>query len=140
MVSKYHGSGVPPKLRTKILTQILLPNSSIPDIAKKYSLSSATLYGWRCDHKKKNISKGIIADQISSDPLSNKSNFIELLSEEELVNKSSNLAPKVTSKSKATSNLTEISLIIGGNISLSITGAINASSLIKILTALEESC
>jgi transposase-like protein len=53
MASKYQGSGVPPKLRSQIMAEILLPNSSVSKIAKKHNLSSTTLYGWHRDHSQK---------------------------------------------------------------------------------------
>ena len=120
-------SRTPTKLKSKILAEILLPNSFIPKIAKKYNLSSTTLYGWRSYHRKLNCESKI------SDT---KNNFIELLPEKELSNKSLPLLLP-TSKSK-NPKLSEISLIFN-DISLSLKGNINTSSLIKILSALEES-
>ena len=85
------------KLKSKILREILLPNSSIPKIAKNYDLSSTTLYGWRLDHIKK-LSK-------------------DLKNKEEL---------------------SEISITLNNNISLSLKGNINSFTLIKIINSLEE--
>lgn len=130
MTSKYNGSKIPPKLKSQILEEILLPDSFIPKIAKKYNLSATTLYGWRSYHRKLNCESKI------SDVTKN--NFIELLPEEELDNRSLPLSPLSSPKSKDP-KLSEISLMFN-NISLSLKGNINTSSLIKILSALEESC
>ena len=106
---------IEPKLKSRIMSEILLPGASIPDIARKYDLSSTTLYGWRIDYNKK-LGQG---SEVSG------GGFIELLSEE------SDKSPK--------SNLSEVSLMIC-DISLSIKGCVKVSSLVKILGALEESC
>ena len=119
---------IAPKLKSQVLSEILLPNASIPRIAKKYDLSSTTLYGWRINHKKLNHN----LDNSGSEAPEDK--FIELLTEEEL--DKSSLSPPI---SKSNSKLSEISLILG-NISLSIKGNVETSSLVKILAALEESC
>lgn len=108
------------KLKSRIMSEILLPGASIPRIAEKYDLSSATLYGWRTCHNKR-------LDQGSDDFGSKGGGFIELLPEES--------GKLLSSKSK----LSQISLILG-DISLSIKGSVKTSSLVKILTALEESC
>jgi transposase-like protein len=120
---------IAPKLKSQVLSEILLADASIPRIAKKYDLSSTTLYGWRIDHKKK-LNQNL--DSSGSEALEDK--FIELLPEEEL--DKSSLSPSI---SKSNSKLSEISLMLG-NISLSIKGNVETSSLVKILAALEESC
>ena len=120
---------IAPKLKSQVLSEILLPDVSIPRIAKKYDLSSTTLYGWRIDHKKK-LNQN--SDDSGSEALEDK--FIELLEEEELGE--SSLSPPI---SKSNSKLSEISLMLG-DISLSIKGNVETSSLVKILGALEESC
>jgi len=119
IISKYKGSKIPPKLKSQVLVEILSPNSSIPKIAKKHNLSSTTLYGWRSDYKKLNCESSDVA----------KNNFIELLPKES--DNKSLLLPK-----SKDSKLSEISLMFN-NISLSLKGNINTSSLIKILNALE---
>jgi transposase-like protein len=119
MKSKYQGSGVPDKLKSEILVEILLPNSSIPAIAKKYNLSSATLYGWRSNHNRS--INHITRKQESSTVPAN--NFIELLPEE--------VTPKLENQ-----KLSEISLTFN-NIALSINGNISTSSLTKMLNILE---
>lgn len=43
--SKPQAKRIDPKLKSKILSKILLPDASIPKIAKEYNLSSTTLYG-----------------------------------------------------------------------------------------------
>lgn len=129
MTSKSTGKSnrrLPSKLKSKILAEILSPNSFIPKIAKKYNVSSTTLYGWRIDHNKK------LNQNLESQRSVPENNFIELLPEES--DKSSLLSPSI-SKSK----LSEISLTLG-SVSLSIKGSVGTSSLIKILDALEESC
>ena len=113
------------ELKSKVLAEILLPDSFIPKVAKKYNLSATTLYGWRINHNKK-------LNQDLEDPRSTPENkFIELLPEE--LDKSS----LPLSSSIYRSKLSEISLTLGG-ISLSIKGNIGTSSLIKILHAIEE--
>ena len=119
---------LPSKLKFQILSEILLPNASIPKIAKKHDVSSTTLYGWRSNHIKK-ISQNL------------KNNFIELLPEEDLpkeANSSLDKAIPPISKIDNTSKLSEISLTFNNNISLSLKGNINSSSLIKIINCLEE--
>ena len=135
------------KLKSQILSEILLPNASVPAIAKKYNLSRTTLYGWRSNYNKKHIiSINNRNNNDSNEDNSNnnqeipESNFIELVSEEGSGN---NSLPKIPSsfyspKPKNTKLLSEISLIFNNNISLSLKGNINTSSLIKILGALEE--
>lgn len=115
---------IDPKLKSQILEEILLPNASIPKIAKKYDLSSTTLYGWRIDHIKK-LTQNL------------KNNFIELVPADL---PKEDYSSKVLSLPAKTSNLklSEISLIFNNNISLSLQGNINTSSLIKILSTLEE--
>ena len=111
---------ITPKLKLQIMSEILLPDASIPDIARKYGLSSTTLYSWRVDHNKKlNEGSNNSGSKVSGD------GFIELLA--------------IESDKSSISKLSEISLILG-NISLSIKGKVKISSLIKILNALEESC
>lgn len=120
---------IAPKLKSQVLSKILLPDASIPKIAKKYDLSSTTLYGWRIDHKKK-----LNQNLNNSGSEAPEDKFIELLPEEEL--DKSSLSPPIF---KSNSKLSEISLMLG-NISLSIKGNVEISSLVKILAALEESC
>lgn len=128
MTSKYNGSKIPLKLKSQILEEIFLPDSFIPKIAKKYNLSSTTLYGWRSYHRKLNGESKIVGI---------KNNFIELVSEKS--GSKSSLSLPAISKSQDP-KLSEISLIVN-NISLSIRGNIGTSSLVKILGALgEESC
>ena len=70
---------IPLKLKSQILEEILLPDASIPEVAKKHNLSSTTLYGWRIDHVKR-ISQNLKNNQeLSRDP---KNNFIELVPED----------------------------------------------------------
>jgi transposase-like protein len=127
------------KLKSEILNKILLPDASIPKIAKEYDLSSTTLYGWRIDHVKK-----LTFDLKNNQELSKASenNFIELVSEDELAQKegllSTKIPPSVSVAKNSNSKLSEISLIFNNNISLSLKGNINSSSLIKIINCLEE--
>lgn len=114
---KSQAKRIEPKLKSRIMSEILLPDASIPDIARKYDLSSTTLYGWRIDYNKK-LGQG----SVNSGSEVSGGGFIELLPE-----------------GLAKSNLSEISLMMG-DISLSIKGNIKTSSLIKVLVALEESC
>jgi len=137
---------IDPKLKSEILNKILLPDASIPKIAKEYNLSSTTLYGWRIDHIKK-----LTFDLKNNQELSKASenNFIELVSEDLLEQKEDLLSTKIPTKipssvsvaKNSNSKLSEISLIFTNNISLSLKGNINSSSLIKIINILEgESC
>lgn len=80
-----------PKLKSKILSKILLPDSSIPKIAKEYNLSLTTLYGWRIDHVKK-VTKNLKNNQKLSKASEN--NFIELVSEDSLEQKEDLISPK----------------------------------------------
>jgi transposase-like protein len=130
---------IDPKLKSKILSKILLPDASISKIAKEYNLSSTTLYGWRIDHIKK-----LTFDLKNNQELSKASenNFIELVSGDSLGQEEGLLSTKISSPLSATKNsnskLSEISLIFNNNISLSLKGNINSSSLIKIINCLEE--
>ena len=127
------------------MAEILLPDSSIPVIAKKYNLSSTTLYGWRLDYNSKinnnKINNNIISN--SHQPLEDlrlpENNFIELLPEEDIAQtKPCFPDPVLPHGQSSNSKLSEISLIFNNNISLSLKGNITKSSLIKILSALEE--
>ena len=128
---------IDPKLKSEILNKILLPDASIPKIAKEYNLSSTTLYGWRIDRIKK-----LTFDLKNNQELSKASenNFIELVSEDELAQKEDLTSPKIPliSEVKNNSKLSEISLMSTNNISLSLKGNINILLLIKIVNLLEE--
>ena len=132
-----------PELKSQILAEMSLPDASVSKIAKKYDLSSTTLYGWRNDHIKKTSQNSGNNQQSLGAP---ENNFIELIPEEELSQKDPSLSesslvtpPTLPIMPRASnSKLSEISLIFGGNISLSLKGNIRKSSLIKILSALEE--
>ena len=129
------------KLKSQILAEILSPNASIPIIAKQYNISSTTLYGWRSNHIKKNIS-GSNANNNQEIPKSN-NNFIELLTEKELAVKSTQVNPDtIADESTKSKSLSEISLIFNKNISLSLKGNISPLALAKILDIFtqEESC
>ena len=124
-----------PELKSQILAEILLPDASISKIAEKYDLSSTTLYGWRMDHIKKTSQNPGNNQQSLNTP---ENNFIELIPEEDS-SLSKSPPPSLPIMPRASnSKLSEISLIFGGNISLSLKGNIRKSSLIKILSALEE--
>ncbi len=128
-----------PELKSKILSKILLPDASIPKIAKEYNLSSTTLYGWRIDHVKK-----ITQDLKNNQELSKDSgsNFIELVSEDALDQEggllSTKIPPSVSVAKNSNLRLLEISLIFNNNILLSLKGNINSSLLIKMINCLEE--
>jgi transposase-like protein len=133
---------IDPKLKSKILSKILLPDASIPKIAKEYNLSSTTLYGWRINHIKK-----LTFDLENNQELSKTSenNFIELVSSDSLDQKedplSSKISPSISVAKNSNSKLSEIFLIFNNNISLSLKGNINSSALIKIINCLEgQSC
>lgn len=123
---------IDPKLKSKILAEILLPNSSIPKIAKRYDLSSTTLYGWRIDHIKK-LTQNLKNNQKLSETSEN--NFIELVSEDGLDQKgalpSTKIIPSISAVKNNNSNskLSEISLIFSNDISLLLKGNINTSLL-----------
>ena len=139
--SKPQAKRIDPKLKTKILNKILLPDASIPKIAKEYNLSSTTLYGWRIDHVKK-LTQDLKNNQELSKASEN--NFIELVSQDGLEQKEDLLCaktpPSICAVKNNNSKLSEISLIFNNNISLSLKGNINSLSLIKIINCLEESC
>lgn len=153
MIAKPQAKRIPPKLKAQILTEILPPEASIPVIAKKYDLSSSTLYNWRSNYNNKKAIKTINHSdnkKVSKNNNHNNCNFIELLPEESLLQKKDldltlDLDPSPHSKISSTpmanpnisKSLSEISLTFNHNISLSIKGNINSSSLIKILSALE---
>lgn len=129
---KSQSKRIPLKLKSQILNQILLPGAFIPKIAKQHNVSPTTLYGWRINHNKK-INQNL------------KNNFIELLPEEESLQKedliSNKTLPSIPISKSNNSKLSEISLIFNSNISLSLKGNINSSSLIKIINCLgEELC
>ena len=96
------------KLKSKILREILLPNSSIPKIAKNYDLSSTTLYGWRLDHIKK-LSKDLRNTEGLSE--TSKNNFIELVSEDNVDQRddllSSKILPSVSVSKNSPTRLSE---------------------------------
>jgi transposase-like protein len=128
---------IPTNLKSQILSEILSPDASIPKIAKIHDISSTTLYGWRSNHIKK-------ISQNQKLPGNQKSNFIELLPEVEFPQET-NPSPDKTippiCKIDNPSKLSEISLIFNNNISLSLKGNINSSSLIKIINCLgDQSC
>ena len=102
-------------IKSKVLQDILAPNCKFRAIAKKYNLSTTTLYSWRQDHFKKIKYKPLVSN-----------NFVELITS----------PPKDTEP-----ELSKISLSIN-NISLSISGSISNSCLTKILSILskEASC
>lgn len=126
---------LPTKLKSQILSEILLPNASITKIAKKHDVSSTTLYGWRSNHVKKTT------QELSKDQ---KNNFIELLPAEDLPQEANSSPDKTIPpiyKMDNPSKLSEISLTFNNNISLLLKGDINSSTLIKIINCLvEESC
>jgi transposase-like protein len=132
---------LPTKLKSQILSEILSPNASIPEIAKKYDVSSTTLYGWRSNHIKKTIQNLKNTQELSKDQ---NNNFIELLPEEDLPQKANSSPDKIIPpiyKMDNPSKLSEISLTFNNNISLLLKGNINSSTLIKIINCLrEESC
>ena len=129
------------ELKSQILAEILLPDASVSKIAKKYDLSSTTLYGWRNDYIKKTSQNSGNNQQSLNIP---ENNFIELIPEEESSPKEDSSLSKSPPPSLAiipvvsNSKLSEVSLIFGDNISLLLKGNIRKSSLIKILSALEE--
>lgn len=111
-----------PELKSKIISEIIVPGVVISQIAKSYNLSPKNLYNWR-DHHLKKFNKPKRDQKLSIAESSN--NFIEL-------KHSDSTLPKPSS-----SNLSQISLTLN-NISLSLKGDIKTSSLIKILAVLEE--
>ena len=141
MILKSQHGKIPLELKSQILAEILLPDASVSKIAKKYDLSSTTLYGWRNDHIKKTSQNSGNNQQSLGAP---ENNFIELIPEEDSSPKeesslSKSPPPTLPIMPRASnSKLSEISLIFNNNISLSLKGNIGKSSLIKILSALEE--
>jgi transposase-like protein len=90
-------SKISPSIKSKVLQDILAPNCKFRAIAKKYNLSTTTLYSWRQDYFKNIKHKPLVSN-----------NFVELISS----------PPKDTD-----SKLSKISLSIN-NISLSLSGSI----------------
>ena len=124
------------ELKSQILREILQLNSHIPKIAKRYNLSSTTLYSWRSDYNKKFINDhhdvNVANRKISGD-------FVELLPEKESSGNSSKInSDKIASLKSNQSKLSAISCMLDNNISLSLKGSISASSLIKIINCLEK--
>jgi transposase-like protein len=111
---------ITPELKSKILIQIISPNSNITQIAKSYNLSPKRLYHWRSIHNE--VQQNL---QISKEP---PSKFIEL--------KPTKSLNKALNSKHQDSNLSQISLTFN-DISLSLKGNINTTSLLKILEALE---
>lgn len=71
---------VAPSLKSQILNEILSSNLSIPVIAKKYDISSTTLYGWRIEYVKK-MTANFKSCNLESKNTELDNNFIELLPE-----------------------------------------------------------
>lgn len=130
---------VPPKLKSQILAEILLPNSSIYKIAKKYDLSSTTLYCWRMDYFKEMNQNLNNNEALLNNP---EDNFIELVSEEVVSQKedilSNKTLPSISTSKNTKPKLSEISLIFNNDVSLSLKGNIKTSSLMRIINCLEE--
>ncbi len=134
---------IPQDLKSKILQEALLPNSSIPKIAKYYNLSPKTIYNWRNQYHKK-ISK-------SSNPIINtQDDFIELTTELSSLSptpnknkfpNSSNSPSQLNSprQSNSLNQQSKISLSFN-NFSLSLTGSFSPETLIRIINILGESC
>lgn len=118
---KSQSKRIAPKLKSQIMAEILVPNALIPEIARKYDLSSTTLYNWRSDYNKK---LNLKSDSVSV----MQNNFIELGLLEE--------SGGGLSSSKARGSISEISLILN-DISLSIKGNVSVLAVTKILNCLE---
>ena len=71
---------IPQDLKTKILQEALLTNSSIPKIAKYYNLSPKAIYNWRDQYHKK-ISKSSNPATSTNTIINTQDNFIELTTE-----------------------------------------------------------
>ena len=144
---------IPQDLKTRILQEALLPNSSIPKIAKYYNLSPKTIYNWRNKYHKKIYKSS--NPKNSPNPIINiQDNFIELTTD--LNTELSSLSPtpnknKFPNSSNSLSQLnsirqsnslnqkSKISLSFN-NFSLSLTGSFSPATLIRIINILGESC
>ena len=124
MTSKYQGGGIPPELKSQIMSEILSPNAVISAIAKKHGVSSTTLYTWRKDYNEQSSNNKFP----NNNQTITKTNFIELVSDESSGNISVPTFPN--------SRLSEISLKFNNDVSLSINGNISAVVLTKIINSL----
>jgi len=115
---------ITPELKSKILSEIIVPGVVISQIAKSYNLSPKNLYNWR-NHYFRKLGEPRKAQKLSSSVKSS-NQFIELKPYPDLI------LPEASS-----SNLSQISLTLN-NISVSLKGNIKTASLIKILAVLEE--
>lgn len=134
---KSQAKRVPPKLKSQILAEILLPDSSIYKIAKKHDLSSTTLYSWRMDYFKE-MNENLKNNGELSNNLED--NFIELALEEGLSQGedvlSSETMPAIPASKDSKAKLSEISLIFNDDVSLSLKGDIKTSLLMRIINCL----
>jgi transposase-like protein len=133
---------IPQDLKTKILQEALLSNSSIAKIAKHYNLSPKSIYNWRNQYYKK-ISDSSNTAANSSDPtISTRGNFIELTTKSSFLSPNKIQTPNssnLSSQPNSLSQQSKISLSFN-NFSLSLTGSFSPVTLIKIINILGESC
>ena len=149
---------VAPSLKSQILNEILSSNLSIPVIAKKYDISSTTLYGWRIEYVKK-MTANFKSCNLESKNTELDNNFIELLPEsnddlsgsnsvdlDKLDDFNSNKSVDIgqsnnfCDKSSNLRLLSPINLTFSNNLSISISSNISISKLSAILNAIDCSC
>ena len=116
---KFQSKKISQKLKSQILSEILLPNSSISKIAKKYDVSSTTLYCWRMDYFKKMLQDLNNNKEVSSNNLAD--NFVELVTEDDLL-KERKLLPSGNSTSTSSN-----SNVLNPNPSLEVSNMISKS-------------
>ena len=150
MTSKQQqGIKVSQDLKVKILQEALLPNSSIPKIAKYYNLSPKAIYNWRDQYHKK-ISKSSNPATSTNTIINTQDNFIELTTELSSLSPTSNKIKSLNSsnspnqlnlprQSNSLNQQSKISLSFN-NFSLSLTGSFSPATLIRIINILGESC
>ena len=140
---------IPQDLKTKILQEALLTNSSIPKIAKYYNLSPKAIYNWRDQYHKK-ISKSSNPATSTNTIINTQDNFIELTTELSSLSPTSNKIKSLNSsnspnqlnlprQSNSLNQQSKISLSFN-NFSLSLTGSFSPATLIRIINILGESC
>ena len=140
---------IPQDLKTKILQEALLPNSSIPKIAKYYNLSPKAIYIWRDKYHKK-ISKSSNLIKSPNPIINTQDDFIELTTELSSLSptpnkikspNSSNSPNQLNSPSQSNSLNQESKISLSFNdFSLSLTGSFSPATLIRIINILGESC
>ena len=108
-------------LKAKILSESFKEGCVIAQLAKEYKVSKETIYGWRSKYKESTPSE--YEDKTKSVASASDNKFIEL---------SINESPQLTKLEKAFLKFDNCSFVIKGKI--------KSSTLISIISILEESC